>query len=93
MGVLNFGLMNVIYQWAKGMSFVDIKGWSGIQEGAIARSLVRLEELLRKVKRVGEEIHNDMLVEIADDSIKCIKRSVVFAPSLYFRGTKEGGGE
>ena len=67
------------------MSFAEVVEYTGIQEGTIVRSLVRLEELLRKIKTIGEALGNDKLIKIADRSILCIKRDIVFAPSLYFQ--------
>eukprot|EP00917_Polyrhabdina_sp_WS-2016_P005028 GHVP01011519.1.p1 GENE.GHVP01011519.1~~GHVP01011519.1.p1 ORF type:complete len:549 (+),score=99.22 GHVP01011519.1:254-1900(+) len=48
----NFRLCNIAYEWAKGTPFTEImKTCDKIQEGTIVRAILRLDELLRKMKQ------------------------------------------
>jgi antiviral helicase SKI2 len=44
---LNFVLMEVVYEWARGMPFADICQLTDILEGSIVRCIVRLDETCR----------------------------------------------
>ena len=46
----NFGLVEVVYEWARGMPFSDITSLTDVQEGIIVRTIQRLDETLRDVK-------------------------------------------
>eukprot|EP00917_Polyrhabdina_sp_WS-2016_P005033 GHVP01011524.1.p1 GENE.GHVP01011524.1~~GHVP01011524.1.p1 ORF type:complete len:125 (+),score=28.96 GHVP01011524.1:198-572(+) len=82
----NFRLCNIAYEWAKGTPFTEImKTCDKIQEGTIVRAILRLDELLRKMKPVlcqmGEK-EQAKNIEIASEKIK---RDIVFAASLYLQ--------
>ena len=47
---LNFGLVEVVYEWARGLPFAQITTLTDVQEGVIVRTIQRLDEMLRDVK-------------------------------------------
>lgn len=42
---LNFGLVEVVYEWAKGKPFCDIINLTEVQEGVIVHSIQKLHEV------------------------------------------------
>ena len=76
-------LMDVVYAWAKGKSFHEICQMTDAFEGSIIRCMKRLEELIRQLLQAARTMGNSELAEKFDASIKCIKRDIVFASSLY----------
>jgi antiviral helicase SKI2 len=79
----HFGFAETAYRWACGETFNDIMATSHMQEGTIVRVMVRLEELLRKVRVAARLMHNQSLMDRIDKAGELIKRDVVFAASLY----------
>ncbi len=49
-----FGLMEVVYEWARGMSFKSITDLTDVLEGTIVRTITRLDETCREVKNARE---------------------------------------
>ena len=60
--------------------FVMISVWIS---GSIIRSMRRLEELLRQMIQAAKNIGNTELENKFSESIKLLKRDIVFAASLY----------
>ena len=81
--VLNFGLMEVVYEWARGMSFADICTLTTVQEGTIVRCITRLDEVCREVRNAARIIGDPDLYRKMEVASECIKRDIVFATSLY----------
>ncbi|KAF9021753.1 translation repressor [Hymenopellis radicata] len=81
---LKFGLMEVVYEWAKGMPFEQITSLTDIPEGTIVRVITRLDETCREVRDAARVIGDaDLFKKMEEAQIK-IKRDIVFAASLYF---------
>ena len=80
---LNFGLIEVVYEWARGMPFSQITTLTDVQEGVIVRTIQRLDETLRDVKDAARVIGDPVLYQKMDESSTIIKRDIVFAASLY----------
>lgn len=77
-------MKQIVYGWAKGDSFSEIcKKNDNIYEGSVIRCIRREEELLRELIDASHAIGNNILEEKFSESIKCIKRDIVFAASLY----------
>lgn len=76
-------LMDVVYAWSKGASFVEICKLSDAYVGSIVRCMRRLEELLRQMGQASKVIGNQDLENKFLDAITFIKRDIVFAASLY----------
>jgi ATP-dependent RNA helicase DOB1 len=76
-------LMDVIYSWAKGSTFAQLCKMTDAFEGSIIRCMRRLEELLRQMCQAAKVIGNTDLENKFSESIKLIKRDIVFAASLY----------
>lgn len=45
-----FGLMEVVYEWARGMSFQRITDLTDVLEGTIVRVITRIDETCREVR-------------------------------------------
>jgi ATP-dependent RNA helicase DOB1 len=76
-------LMDVMKEWVNGASFMKICSMTSIFEGNIIRYIRRLEELLRQMSCAAKAIGNTPLEAKFNDGIVKIKRSIVFAASLY----------
>ncbi|KAK2585445.1 hypothetical protein KPH14_010108 [Odynerus spinipes] len=76
-------LMDVVYAWCKGASFLQICKMTDIFEGSIIRCMRRLEEVLRQLCQAAKNIGNTDLENKFSEAIKLIKRDIVFAASLY----------
>ncbi|KAF9075050.1 antiviral helicase [Rhodocollybia butyracea] len=81
---LKFGLVEVVYEWAKGMPFEQITALTDVAEGTIVRVITRLDETCREVRDAARVIGDaDLFKKMEESQIK-IKRDIVFAASLYF---------
>ncbi|CCH58427.1 hypothetical protein TBLA_0A06360 [Henningerozyma blattae CBS 6284] len=78
-----FALMNVVYEWARGLSFKEIMQISAEQEGTVVRVITRLDEVCRQVKTAAVIIGNSNLHTKMSQAQELIKRDIVFAASLY----------
>lgn len=78
-----FGLMEVVYEWAKGMSFNRITDLTDVMEGTIVRTITRLDETLREVKNAAKLVGDPTLYLKMQQAQEMIKRDVIFAASLY----------
>ncbi|GAA5985422.1 hypothetical protein JCM11641_000152 [Rhodosporidiobolus odoratus] len=83
-GELKFGLMEVVYEWAKGMSFAQIMQLTDVAEGTIVRSIVRLEGLCGELADCARVTGNSELTQVAEKGRELLKRDIVFTASLYF---------
>ena len=79
----NFGLTEVVHEWARGMPFAEITQLTDVQEGVIVRTIQRLDETLRDVKDAARVIGDSMLYQKMDEASTIVKRDIVFAASLY----------
>lgn len=80
---LNFGLVEVVYEWARNKPFADIMQLTDVQEGIIVRCIQQLHETLRDVKDAARIIGNPGLQSKMEEATNAIKRDIVFAASLY----------
>ncbi|KAL3231415.1 Antiviral helicase SKI2 [Nakaseomyces bracarensis] len=78
-----FALMNVVYEWARGMSFKEIMEISPEAEGTVVRVITWLDEICREVKTASIIIGNTNLHLKMTRAQELIKRDIVFAASLY----------
>jgi len=78
-----FGLMEVVYEWAKGMSFSQITDLTDVLEGTIVRVITRLDETCREVKSAARIIGDPSLFEKMQVCQELIKRDVCHCASLY----------
>ncbi|XP_014207983.1 superkiller viralicidic activity 2-like 2 [Copidosoma floridanum] len=76
-------LMDVVYAWCKGATFLQISQMTDIYEGSIIRCMRRLEEVLRQLSQAAKSIGNTDLENKFCEAIKLIKRDIIFAASLY----------
>ncbi|KAK3010897.1 hypothetical protein RJ639_012621 [Escallonia herrerae] len=83
---LKFGLVEVVYEWAKGTPFADICELTDVPEGLIVRTIVRLDETCREFRNAAAIMGNSALHKKMEIVSNAIKRDVVFAASLYITG-------
>ncbi|XP_024026737.1 DExH-box ATP-dependent RNA helicase DExH11 isoform X1 [Morus notabilis] len=83
---LKFGLVEVVYEWAKGTPFADICELTDVPEGMIVRTIVRLDETCREFKNAAAIMGNSALYKKMETASNAIKRDIVFAASLYVTG-------
>ncbi|KZT27539.1 antiviral helicase [Neolentinus lepideus HHB14362 ss-1] len=81
---LKFGLVEVVYEWAKGMPFDQITRLTDVAEGTIVRVITRLDETCREVRDAARVIGDADLMKKMEEAQLKIKRDIVFAASLYF---------
>jgi antiviral helicase SKI2 len=80
---VNLTLVDVVYDWARGVSFADITSTTLVPEGSIVRCITRLDELCREVRNAARIIGNPSLYRKMEQASEAIKRDIVFAGSLY----------
>lgn len=78
-----FGLMEVVYEWAKGMTFANIMGLTDVLEGTIVRVITRLDETCREVKNAARLIGDPELFAKMQTCQEMIKRDITAVASLY----------
>lgn len=78
-----FGLAEVVYEWARGMSFNRITDLTDVMEGTIVRCITRLDETCREVKNAAKLVGDPTLYLKMQQAQELIKRDVIFAASLY----------
>lgn len=78
-----FGLTEVVYEWARGMSFNRITDLTDVMEGTIVRCITRLDETCREVKNAAKLVGDPTLYLKMQQAQEMIKRDVIFAASLY----------
>ncbi|XP_012256914.2 helicase SKI2W [Athalia rosae] len=80
---LNFGLVQVVYEWARSEPFAKIMELTDVQEGIIVRCIQQLNETLRYVKNAAIIIGDPVLKEKMEEASSAIRRDIVFAQSFY----------
>jgi len=89
-----FGLMEVVYEWARGMSFNRITDLTDVLEGTIVRVITRIDETCREVflhivnansqvKSAARLIGDAALFSKMEEAQEKVKRDIVFAASLW----------
>ena len=81
---LRFGLVQVVYDWAKGIPFKQITEKTQVLEGSIVRCIVRLDETCREVRNAAKMIGDIALHHKMEEASQIIKRDICFASSLYY---------
>lgn len=78
-----FALVNVVYEWSRGLSFNEIMQMSVEAEGTIVRVITRLDEICREVKNAALIVGDSGLHAKMTEAQEKIKRDIVFCASLY----------
>lgn len=78
-----FGLVEVVHEWARGMSFNRITELTDVLEGTIVRVITRLDETCREVKNAGRIIGDPTLFTKMQSAQEMIKRDITAVASLY----------
>ncbi|KAM5287211.1 superkiller complex protein 2 isoform 2-T2 [Hipposideros larvatus] len=82
-GELNFGLVEVVYEWARGMPFSELAGLSGTPEGLVVRCIQRLAEMCRSLRGAARLVGEPVLGTKMETAATLLRRDIVFAASLY----------
>ncbi|ORZ29632.1 DEAD/DEAH box RNA helicase, partial [Catenaria anguillulae PL171] len=80
---LRYGLVEVVYEWARGLPFQQIMGLTNVLEGSIVRCIHRLEDTCREVRDAARLVGDGALYQKMDAAETAIKRDIVFCGSLY----------
>lgn len=78
-----FGLVEVVYEWARGMPFSRITDLTDVLEGTIVRVITRLDETCREVKNAARIIGDPTLFAKMQVCQEMIKRDICATASLY----------
>ncbi|KAF4119465.1 antiviral helicase SKI2 [Geosmithia morbida] len=78
-----FGIMEVVYEWARGMSFKNITALTDVLEGTIVRTITRLDETCREVKNAARIVGDPDLYQKMQTAQEMIKRDITAVASLY----------
>ncbi|KAK3342106.1 NUC185 domain-containing protein [Lasiosphaeria hispida] len=78
-----FGLMEVVYEWARGMSFKNITDLTDVLEGTVVRTISRLDEVCREVKNAARIIGDPDLYRKMETAQELIRRDITAVASLY----------
>ncbi|KAI0130305.1 DSHCT domain-containing protein [Xylariales sp. AK1849] len=78
-----FGLVEVVYEWARGMSFRNITDLTDVLEGTIVRTISRLDETCREVKNAARLIGDPALYQKMNEAQEMIRRDITAVASLY----------
>ncbi|KAK4124743.1 antiviral helicase [Parathielavia appendiculata] len=78
-----FGLMEVVYEWARGISFKNITDLTDVLEGTIVRTITRLDETCREVKNAARIIGDPSLYQKMAAAQEMIRRDITAVASLY----------
>lgn len=78
-----FGLVEVVYEWARGMSFNRITDLTDVLEGTIVRTITRLDETCREVRNAARIIGDPTLFSKMETCQELIKRDICATASLY----------
>ncbi|KAL2269338.1 hypothetical protein VTJ83DRAFT_1522 [Remersonia thermophila] len=78
-----FGLVEVVYEWARGMSFKNITDLTDVLEGTIVRTITRLDETCREVKNAARIIGDPELYQKMAAAQEMIRRDITAVASLY----------
>jgi len=78
-----FGLVEVVYEWARGMPFSRITDLTDVLEGTIVRIITRLDETCREVKNAARIIGDPTLFTKMQTCQELIKRDICATASLY----------
>ncbi|CAJ0839373.1 913_t:CDS:10, partial [Entrophospora sp. SA101] len=70
---IKFGLVEVVYEWARGMPFKDIMGLTDVMEGSIVRCITRLDETCSEIKSAAQLMGNIELCTKMDKARSLIK--------------------
>jgi antiviral helicase SKI2 len=78
-----FGLVEVVYEWARGMTFKNITDLTDVLEGTVVRTITRLDETCREVKNAARIIGDPALFAKMSTAQEMIRRDITAVASLY----------
>ncbi|ETW55035.1 hypothetical protein PFUGPA_02857 [Plasmodium falciparum Palo Alto/Uganda] len=81
----NFKIMFIAYKWTLGVSFAELLEQCELEEGLIVRSILRLDDLCRKVKIAFLYLGNIDLAQKVEKTSHLLRRDIIFTTSLYLQ--------
>ncbi|KAL4438755.1 hypothetical protein ABPG74_013428 [Tetrahymena malaccensis] len=81
--IFNPQLIKVAYEWVQGKDFLQVTKLQDGQEGAIIRSMLRLNNLMKNIKNSAQYIGNNSLSLKIESCQEKMRRDIIFAQSLY----------
>ena len=92
-------LMDVVFSWATGKTFVECLAKTDLFEGSVIRAVRRLHELLANLVLAAKAVGDATLEELFEQAGECLRRGIIFSNSLYIdeganaeAGAAAGGG-
>uniref|UniRef100_A0A6I8NI27 SKI2 subunit of superkiller complex n=1 Tax=Ornithorhynchus anatinus TaxID=9258 RepID=A0A6I8NI27_ORNAN len=82
-GELHFSLLEVVYEWARGMPFSELARLTGTPEGLVVRCIQRLAEMCRSLRGAARLVGEPVLGAKMEAAATMLRRDIVFAASLY----------
>ncbi|KAJ5907826.1 hypothetical protein N7495_000508 [Penicillium taxi] len=76
-------LMEVVFEWANGKSFLEICQMTQVFEGSLIRVFRRLEECMRQMAQASKVMGSDELESKFETALGKVRRDIVSAQSLY----------
>lgn len=81
--ILHPSLMQVVYEWSKGVPFYKICAGTLFPEGQIVNAILRTAECCRELVSSARLIGDIELATRAENAQNSVKRDIVFVASLY----------
>lgn len=82
---LNYYFYEIVYDWAKKKSFLQIKTeHPGLEEGVVIKCILSVGSLCRTVKDMSNLIGDAALADRMDVAAELLKREIMSTQSLYF---------
>ncbi|CAO1638166.1 unnamed protein product [Sympodiomycopsis kandeliae] len=78
------GLIQVVYEWSRGISFEEITKLTDVHEGTIVRVITRLDQTCTEIRDAARVIGDTDLKDKMEIAQGLIRRDILAAPSLYF---------
>ncbi|KAG8733097.1 hypothetical protein FRC11_008741, partial [Ceratobasidium sp. 423] len=76
---LKFGLVEVVYEWARGMPFEQITELTDVPEGSIVRVITRLDETCREIRDAARVIGDgDLFRKMEEAQVKIKRDTCIF---------------
>jgi len=83
---LNYYFYEIVYDWAKKKSFLQIKSeHPGLEEGIVIKCIMSVQSLCRTVKEMNNLIGDEVLAQRMEDASKLLDREIMSTQSLYFQ--------
>jgi antiviral helicase SKI2 len=83
--VLNYEFVEVLYEWASGKSYLEIKESQSIFDGNFVKAVMRVQNIVEDVKSICKMIENYELLQIFENAEVPLLRDIAQINSLYIK--------